>query len=149
MFPALQAYTSAHRIGWTKLSPADIVFSPRRLVQPDIFVVPWREPRPAAWTDVKSLLLAVEVLSPSTSQVDRWRKVADYRTLPSVREILIVFHDERRVELQRRAAEGWRVEDLIGKAVIRLSCCEDPVPLEAVYGDLLSEPAAPEAPLGA
>ena len=69
--------------------------------------------------------------------------MADYRTLPSVREILIVFHDERRVELQRRTAEGWRVEDLIGKAEIRLSCCEDPIALEAVYGDLLSEPAAP------
>ena len=26
-------------------------------------------------------ILVVEVLSPSTSQVDRWRKVADYRTL--------------------------------------------------------------------
>jgi Uma2 family endonuclease len=85
-------------------------------------------------------VLMVEVLSPSTGQIDRWRKVADYRTLPSVQEILVVFSDERRVELQQRTPDGWRVEDLIGKASIRLSCCSEPIPLEAVYRDLL--PAA-------
>ena len=84
-------------------------------------------------------VLVVEVLSPSTGQVDRWGKVADYRTLPSVQEILVVFSDERRAEVQRRTADGWRVEDLIGKAEINLSCCEAPVPLAAVYRDLLAE----------
>jgi Uma2 family endonuclease len=39
-------------------------------------------------------VLVVEVLSPSTGQIDRWRKIADYRTLPSVQEILVVFSDE-------------------------------------------------------
>jgi Uma2 family endonuclease len=88
-------------------------------------------------------VLVVEVLSPSTSQVDRWRKVADYRTLPSVQEILVVFSDERRVEVQRRTPDGWRVEDLIGKVEIRLTCCHDPIPLAAVYRDLLEELRAP------
>jgi Uma2 family endonuclease len=86
-------------------------------------------------------VLVVEVLSPSTGQVDRWRKVADYRTLPSVQEILVVFSDERRVEVQRRTPDGWRVEDLIGQAEIALSCCDAPIPLDAVYRDLLVEPA--------
>jgi Uma2 family endonuclease len=93
-------------------------------------------------------VLIVEVLSPSTSQVDRWRKVADYRTLPSVQEILIVFHDERRVEVQRRTADGWRVEDLIGQASIRLGVCDEAIPLEALYRDLLPGPAEPETPSG-
>jgi Uma2 family endonuclease len=87
-------------------------------------------------------VLVVEVLSPSTNQVDRWRKVADYRTLPSVQDILVVFSDERRVEVQRRTADGWRVEDLIGKAVIGLACCDGPIPLDAVYRDLLPDKAA-------
>jgi Uma2 family endonuclease len=86
-------------------------------------------------------VLVVEVLSPSTGQVDRWRKVADYRTLPSVREILVVFSDERRVEVQRRTPDGWRVEDLIGKAEIALSCCDAPIPLDEVYRDLLADQA--------
>jgi Uma2 family endonuclease len=88
-------------------------------------------------------VLVVEVLSPSTSQVDRWRKVADYRTLPSVREILVVFSDERRVEVQRRTRDGWRVEDLIGKAEVELSCCSSPIELTAIYRDLLEQPATP------
>ena len=86
-------------------------------------------------------VLIVEVLSPSTDQVDRWRKVADYRGLPSVQEILVVFSDERRVEVQRRTPDGWRVEDLIGQAEIALSCCEAPVLLEALYRELLAERA--------
>jgi Uma2 family endonuclease len=93
-------------------------------------------------------VLIVEVLSPSTEHIDRLRKLADYRTLPSVREILIAFPDERRVEVQRRTAGGWRVEDLIGKAEIRLSCCDEPIPLDALYRNLLG-PAEPEAPSGA
>ena len=89
-------------------------------------------------------VLVVEVLSPSTGQVDRWRKVADYRTLSSVQEILVAFSDERRVEVQRRTADGWRVEDLIGKAEISLACCDGPIPLDVIYRDLLPEGAAPQ-----
>jgi Uma2 family endonuclease len=85
-------------------------------------------------------VLVVEVLSPSTGQVDRWRKVADYRTIQSVREILVIFSDERRIALQRRTPDGWRVDDLIGRAEVELSCCNGPIPLDAVYRDLLAAP---------
>jgi Uma2 family endonuclease len=51
-------------------------------------------------------VLAVEVLSPSTGQVDR-----------------------------------WRVEDLIGNAQIRLCCCNAPIPLGAIYRDLIPDGA--------
>ena len=84
-------------------------------------------------------VLMVEVLSPSTSQIDRWRKIGDYRTVPSIKEIVVLFSDERRVEVQRRTSDGWRVDDLIGRAEIELSCCASPIPLDAVYRDLLVE----------
>jgi Uma2 family endonuclease len=106
-------------------------------------------PREPGRRMVAEPVLIVEVLSPSTELIDRLRKLADYRTLPSVREILIAFPDERQVEVQRRAAEGWRVEDLIGQASIELSACDGPIPLEALYRDLLLGPAEPEAPSGA
>ena len=96
-------------------------------------------PREPGRRMVVAPVLVVEVLSPSTGQVDRWRKVADYRTLPSVQEILVVFSDERRVEIQRRTPDGWRVEDLIGKAEVEVSCCDAPIPLEAIYRDLLAD----------
>jgi Uma2 family endonuclease len=105
-------------------------------------------PREPGRRIVAEPVLIVEVLSPSTELIDRLRKLADYRTLPSVREILVVFPDERRVEVQRRTAEGWQVEDLIGKAEVHISCCDGPIRLEAVYRDLL-EPIEPETPSGA
>jgi Uma2 family endonuclease len=88
-------------------------------------------------------VLVVEVLSPSTGQVDRWRKVADYRTLPSVQEILVVFIDERRVEVQRRGRDAWLVQDLIGKVEVELSCCNSSIELTAIYRDLLEQPTTP------
>ncbi|HEX6111926.1 MAG TPA: Uma2 family endonuclease [Geminicoccaceae bacterium] len=57
-------------------------------------------------------VLVVQVLSPSTGEVDRWRKVADYRTLPSVREIVVAFSDERagsRCKGGPRTAGGSRI----------------------------------------
>lgn len=97
-------------------------------------------PREPGRRMVAEPVLVVEVLSPSTSQVDRWRKVADYRRLPSVQAILVVFSDERRVEVQRRTADGWRVEDLIGQAALGLDCCTTPIPLDAIYRGLLAAP---------
>jgi Uma2 family endonuclease len=96
-------------------------------------------PREPGRRMVAEPVLIIEVLSPSTSQVDRWRKVADYRALASVQEILVLSSDERRVELQRRTADGWRVDDLIGQAMLALGCCASPIPLDTLYAGLLSE----------
>jgi Uma2 family endonuclease len=75
-----------------------------------------------------------EVLSPSTAAHDRWVKLADYRRLPSVREVLLISSRERRVELWRRDPGGrWTVEDLIGEAELRLEVIEVAIPLAAVY----------------
>ncbi len=42
-------------------------------------------------------------------------------------------------------ADGWRVEDLIGKAEIALSCCSRADPSRCLYRDLLNE-ADPGSP---
>jgi len=109
----LDAYVGAHQLGWAQLSPADIVFSPRRLLQPDVFVLPWRaggEPR--SWTDVKSLLLAIEVLSPSTARADRHRKRLIYQD-QGVPEYWIVDPDARLVE-------RWRPMDGRGELITQV-----------------------------
>lgn len=97
----LRAYVNQHRLGWTRWSPADIVFSPRRLLQPDLFVVPWREGGPPkAWSDVKALLLVIEVLSPSTARADRHRKREIYQS-EGVPDYWIVDGDARLIERWR------------------------------------------------
>jgi Uma2 family endonuclease len=76
----LADYLGAQRVGHAVIAPADVVFSPRRGLQPDLFVVPLLEGRrPRRFTDVGRLLLPVEVLSPSTARADRVKKRTVYR----------------------------------------------------------------------
>lgn len=76
------------------------------------------------------------MLSPSTEDHDRGRKVADYREIPSLQEILVVASQQRRVELWRREGDHWRVEDLIGEASVRLESCDVSIPLTAIYANV-------------
>jgi Uma2 family endonuclease len=77
--------------------------------------------------------LIVEVLSPSTAAHDRGVKLADYRRLATVEQILMVASEDRHVEVWRRAEDGWRVQDLIGDAAIALALDGQPLPLAAIY----------------
>ncbi|MCL4212715.1 MAG: Uma2 family endonuclease [Gemmatimonadales bacterium] len=100
----IEDHVNAHRLGWVQFSPADIVFSARRLLQPDLFVIPWRaEGEPTSWAEVTELLLAIEVVSPSTARADRHRKRLIYQD-QGVPEYWIV-------DLDARLVERWRPED--------------------------------------
>ena len=65
--------------------------------------------------------LVVEVLSPSTQSYDRGSKFTLYRSLPSLREYMLVDPDTREVQLFRRGADGlFTLHDLTGREHIRL-----------------------------
>ena len=103
LFRAIGDYVEAQRIGWAFWSPADIQFSARRLVQPDLFVAPWTPHVPASWREITSLVLAIEVLSPSTARADRIVKRRVYQD-QRVGEYWIVDPDSRIIE-------RWRPDD--------------------------------------
>jgi Uma2 family endonuclease len=91
-------YVTQLPLGWVLASPADITFSPRRLVQPDIFVVADSgQGRPRERKDVRRLSLVIEVLSPSTARADRWRKRTIYQS-ERIPDYWIVDPDARIVE---------------------------------------------------
>jgi Uma2 family endonuclease len=104
LWSILDEHCSEHGIGQAMMSPADIEFSPRRRLQPDVFVVPpeiglhFRR-----WSDVRSLLLASEVTSPSTARVDRGDKRTIFQDQP-VPEYWIV-------DLDARIFERWQPDD--------------------------------------
>ena len=100
----LHDYVSRHRIGELLFSPADIEFDAKTLVQPDLFVAPMIEGRrPRNWPEIHELLLAVEVLSPSTARADRQVKRRKYQR-QGVPEYWIV-------DLDARLVERWRPGD--------------------------------------
>jgi Uma2 family endonuclease len=79
------------------LAPSAITFSPRRELQPDLFVVPFIDGRRIRDTrDFTRLVLAIEVLSPSTARYDRVVKRPVY--LEQGAEYWIVDPDSRTVE---------------------------------------------------
>jgi Uma2 family endonuclease len=86
-------------------SPADISFHEDMLVQTDLFIVP---PQPGGrrvltWREIRGLLLAVEVLSPTTARADRQVKRRLYQH-ERVGEYWIV-------DLDARVVERWRPAD--------------------------------------
>jgi Uma2 family endonuclease len=91
-------YLDRERVGYAFFAPADIIFSPKRGVQPDLFVVPPVGGRsPKSFAETGHLLLAVEALSPSTARLDRVVKRALYRD-EGVPEFWIVDLDSRTFE---------------------------------------------------
>jgi Uma2 family endonuclease len=83
-------------------------------------------------------ILIVEVLSPSTAATDRDRKLPDYRTIPSVLDILVVSSTEPRIEHFRREADGWKIHDLRGEGVLRLESFGRTIDIAELYGDVLA-----------
>ena len=81
------------------ISPADISWAGDILVQPDIFVVAPGEHR-GGWHGMKTLLLVIEVLSPSTASADRNRKRLAYQR-HQVGCYWIVDHEHATVEIWR------------------------------------------------
>jgi Uma2 family endonuclease len=54
--------------------------------------------------------LILEVTSPSTEAYDRGAKLDHYRGLDALREIVVVAHEERRIEVHGRGTDGnWTV----------------------------------------
>ena len=101
---ALSDYLERTKAGHAAFSPADLTPEPGALVQPDAFVVGLvAGRRPRNWTDIQRLLLAIEVLSPSTARADRTVKRRLYQRA-GVSEYWIV-------DLEARLVERWRPGD--------------------------------------
>ena len=75
----LGPYLKRNPVGQVLTSPADISWAPDVLVQPDVFVAAIEEARTFDWKRIRTLLLAIEVLSPSTSRYDQFTKRRAYQ----------------------------------------------------------------------
>ena len=97
----LADYVEREGLGIALTSPADVELREGNITQPDVFVVPegmfpGGEVVPT-WPDVTALLLAVEIISPSSIHVDRVTKRDHYLDV-GVPEYWIVDLDARIVE---------------------------------------------------
>lgn len=100
-----------HPIAGLYIGPADVEFGVDRMVEPDLFVVPLVDGRqPRTWGEAGRLLLAVEILSPSTARADRLAKRLLYQR-ERVSEYWIV-------DVDARLIERWRPDDVRPEIIV-------------------------------
>lgn len=104
----LKPYLVANSLGQMFGSPADLELEGDTIVQPDLFVIPPDVARPREWKDVRRLLLAIGVLSPSSRHRDRFVKRRFFQRV-AVPEYWIVDLDQRTVEQWRAHADRCEV----------------------------------------
>ena len=129
MFKALSAYLDANEREELLWSPADISFGDDTLVQPDLFVADLGSARLSGeWSDIRTLHLVIEALSPSTARADRFtkRRLFQEQRIP---EYWIVDIEQRQVEIWtpdamlptvERECLTWRHPELHATSVIEL-----------------------------
>jgi Uma2 family endonuclease len=116
LYMRLRLWLAQECIGKVTMSPADVEIVPDDLVQPDVFVVPLNQDgtRPKEWADIRTLLLAIEVLSPSTARYDRTIKRRCFARA-GVPEYWIV-------DVDARVIERWTPSDerpaILGEEVV-------------------------------
>jgi Uma2 family endonuclease len=99
LYRRVDPFVRERRIGSTMLAPADLDLRSGQLVQPDLFVVPYRADgrEPIEWRDYEIPFLIVEVSSPSTVRHDRTTKRRRFQR-SGVAEYWIVDPDGRTFE---------------------------------------------------
>jgi Uma2 family endonuclease len=96
-------YVKTHRLGQIWFGPADVIFDPHTLFEPDLLVGLGRQAvRLESWKDLTDPALAVEILSPSSARHDRGAKRERYLTRAAEYWI---------VDIEARLIERWRPGD--------------------------------------
>lgn len=80
----------------------------------------------------------VEVLSPSTEAYDRGEKLAHYKRIPSLAEVMLVAHDDTRVDVWRREGEGWTQRSFVPGEQVELRSLGCALPVDEIYANPLA-----------
>ncbi len=124
----LRVYLRRNRIGHLYQSPADISWGSDILVQPDLFVVDLGEARTLDWARMTTLLLTVEVLSPSTERFDRFTKRRLYQEVgiplywivdPDLKAVEVWTPEAQFPSIEREPVE-WKPEAATEAVVLEL-----------------------------
>lgn len=103
-----------------------------RYYYPDVMVV--CAPAPEDTHEEREPVLIVEVLSPSTAETDRGRKLTDYRGIPSLRDYMIVSQSERYVVHHARDDSGeWHEVVIADSGTVLLRALDIGLDLGEIY----------------
>ncbi|MCC6930758.1 MAG: Uma2 family endonuclease [Gemmatimonadaceae bacterium] len=114
LYVLLREYAHRHALH-CMIAPAEVPFSRTTVVEPDVFVTPRRADGapPREFSDVRRLVLAVEVLSPTSLRADRHVKRRLYQR-EGVEEYWIVDTEHRVIE---RWCPGTEIPDVLAESL--------------------------------
>lgn len=111
--------------------------SDKIVYKPDIFVSCDKSSWHEKW--IPNPRFVVEVLSPSTQQIDRKEKAVNYRRVPSMEEYVIASQKHAELIIYRRVAH-WLPEIVSGeRAVAEFRSLGVSVPLSIIYEDVFPD----------
>jgi Uma2 family endonuclease len=88
-------------------------------------------------TFISDPIVVIEVVSPSTVDLDLGRKLQFYRELPTVRHVVLAYEDRKQVEHHRRTETDWERTVLTKQgSVLVLDAVEFSMDLNGIYFDV-------------
>lgn len=97
-------------------------------------------------TVIADPVVVFEVLSQSTSRIDRVEKLREHQATPSIRRYVLLEQDAVAATVYLKQDGAWTVSVLTGDAVLAMPEVETEIPLPAIYADV--ELPAPDAAEG-
>ncbi|MBL8426933.1 MAG: Uma2 family endonuclease [Dechloromonas sp.] len=83
---------------------------------------------------VEAPLVVIEILSPTTEATDRREKLRAYRTLPSLKEYLLVSQEQAQVEIYRRRGDiGWDIITYEPGDTVEIASLETKLGMDEIY----------------
>ena len=86
---------------------------------------------------MRSAVLIVQLLSPSTEAYDRGEKFGACRKLPTLREYLLIDPESRRVEVYRSSTQGqWVLTEVEPSGTLSLTSVDIEVPVQQLFANV-------------
>lgn len=105
---------------------------------PDVTIVCGKpETDPKSDHVVLNPTVVVEVTSPGTEEWDRGEKLDHYKTIPSLRECVLVSHRKRSIEVVRREADGsWSRQEAGPGQSLKLAAVDASLVTDEIYAGI-------------
>src|SRR5579871_538708 len=117
----------------TYSSDARVKLAEDKYVHPDITVSCEKEDRKPKDGNIRSPKIVVEVLSPSTENVDRGKKFQYYINYPTLQEYILIDSKKQSVEMYSKQGEEW-IRKIYGpKMNMEVSSIHLVIPIEEIY----------------
>jgi Uma2 family endonuclease len=105
-----------------------------RIRYPDAFV--FCSAAAPGQTVIRDPVVVFEVLSPSTSRIDRIEKLREYQSTPSIKRYVILEQDAIAATIYLKQGKAWTVSVLTEGAMLTMPEIAADIPLSEVYLDV-------------